>query len=124
MEQTCREQTSASFAVLLLKLGVIEKSQAVSTTQVHLVPKPGVKTLLSPDTDLTKVWRFCLDYRFLNSLTEPLGWPLPNIEQMLRRIGSRKPKFFAVKDLVSGYHCNSMRFELVFSEHRYVYLYK
>jgi hypothetical protein len=60
--------------------------------------------VISADVDLTKVWRFCLDYRLLNSMTEPLGWPLPNIDQMLHRIGSRSPKYFAVMDLVSGYH--------------------
>jgi hypothetical protein len=73
LQSAPKQEALRAIIEMLLKLGVIEKSQAVSTTQVHLVPKPGVKTVISPDTDLTKVWRFCLDYRFLNSLTEPLG---------------------------------------------------
>lgn len=33
-----------------------------------------------------------------------LGWPLPNIDRLLRRLGSKRAKFFAVLDLTSGYH--------------------
>ena len=32
-----------------------------------------------------------------------MGWPIPNIVQMLNRIGLRKPKYFAVLDLTSGF---------------------
>ena len=31
-------------------------------------------------------------------------WPIPNIKEMLYRLGDRKPKFFAVFDLTSGYY--------------------
>ena len=33
-----------------------------------------------------------------------MGWPLPRIDHMLRRVGSQHPKYFAVMDLTSGYH--------------------
>ena len=33
-----------------------------------------------------------------------MGWPLPNIKQMLERIGEKKPKYFAVLDLTQGYY--------------------
>jgi hypothetical protein len=33
-----------------------------------------------------------------------MGWPIPNIEQMMQRIGTFKPKVFGVMDLTSGYH--------------------
>jgi len=32
-----------------------------------------------------------------------MGWPIPNIEQMLHRIGLHKPKYFAVLDFTSGF---------------------
>jgi len=48
--------------------------------------------------------RFCIDYRNLNLQTESMGWPLPNIRQMLERIGDRKPKYFAVLGLTQGYY--------------------
>ncbi len=77
---------------LLKSLGVIRESKSPYHSHVHLVPKPGDK------------WRFCLDFRFLNSLTEMEGGVIPNIAETLQRIGARAPKFFAVIDFTSGYH--------------------
>ena len=72
--------------------GIIKKSQAAYYSQVLLTPKPNGK------------WRFCIDYRRLNEVTESLGWPIPNIRSTLQRIGSRHARWFAVMDLTSGYH--------------------
>ena len=77
---------------ILLKLGVIRESTSPYHSHVHLVPKPGDK------------WRFCLDFRFLNTCTEMEGGVIPNIAETLQRIGSRRPKFFGVIDFTSGYH--------------------
>jgi hypothetical protein len=77
---------------LLLDLKVIQKSTAERYSQVHLVPKPGNK------------WRFCLDYRFLNSCTTMEGGVIPMIYELLQRIGRKRPKYFAVIDFTSGYH--------------------
>ena len=51
-----------------------------------------------------KSWRFCLDFRALNEASDPLGYTLPSIQDMLRRIGGRRPTVFAVIDFTSGYH--------------------
>jgi len=72
--------------------GVIVPSQAPYWSQVLLTPKKDGN------------FRFCLDYRNLNKCTKSMGWPLPNIASTLQRIGSHKPKYFAVLDLTSGYH--------------------
>jgi transposase InsO family protein len=76
----------------MLDLGVIQRSNANRYSQVLLVPKPNAK------------WRFCIDYQPLNACCEGDGWNLPNIQQMLQRLGSHRPKLFAVMDLTSGYH--------------------
>ncbi|CAN0456896.1 unnamed protein product [Pylaiella littoralis] len=77
-----------------LDLGVIEPSQATEYSQVHLVPKG------EPND-----WRFCLDYVRLNEATVGVeSWPIPNISQMIQRIGSKKPRVFGVMDMTSGYH--------------------
>ena len=55
----------------LLDAGVIEKSEASYYSQILLIPKPG-----------TNVWRMCVDYRNINSCTEPASWPIPNIDQI------------------------------------------
>jgi hypothetical protein len=60
----------------------IVESQAAEYSQVLLVPKP--------DTS----WRFCIDYRYLNEITESVGWPIPNIPLMLQRIGAKRARYF------------------------------
>ena len=46
-----------------------------------------------------KTYRMRVDYRALSDCT-----PLPNIAEMLRRIGSRKQKIVGIMDLTQGYH--------------------
>ena len=97
-KQSARPQTLTKrkaikeFIKEALALELIELSQATSWSQVHIVPKANGK------------WRFCIDFRRLNEATKSLGWPLPNIKEMLERIGSKQPKHFAVLDLTSGYY--------------------
>ena len=76
----------------LLLLGVIKPSQSPYYSHPHLTPKPDGS------------WRFCIDYRQLNNACKSLGWPLPNIELLLRRVGKHNPRFFGKFDLTSGYH--------------------
>ena len=76
----------------MLKNNVLRISQAEYYSQAHLTPKPEGK------------WRFCLDYRKFNMVCEGMGWPLPNIQHMIQRLGKKKPKYFAKIDLTSGYH--------------------
>lgn len=74
-----------------LELNVITKSNANYYSQILMVPKP------------ENHWRFCLDLRNLNKATKPMGSVLPSIQQMLIRIGMKKPKHFSKFDLTSGY---------------------
>lgn len=47
--------------------------------------------------------RFCVDYRRLNSVTEPECFPLPRLEDVFDTIGNSKAKIFSVLDLRSGF---------------------
>ena len=76
----------------MLKHKVIEQSTAAYASQVLLAPKPGGK------------WRFCIDFRNLNLLTEIEGWPLPLIRDILRRLGEHRGCYYALMDLTSGYY--------------------
>ena len=87
-----KQYATREFVKNALATGLIEPSQAESWSQILLTPKANGK------------WRFCVDYRFLNKETKSMGWPLPNIKQMLERIGDKKPKYFAVLDLTQGYY--------------------
>jgi hypothetical protein len=75
----------------LLELQVIQPSKATAWSQVHLIRKP------------TGGWRFTVDYRGLNKVISNEGWQIPNMRDMLMRIGHQRPKCFAVADLTSGF---------------------
>jgi transposase InsO family protein len=77
---------------ILLKQGIIRVSQSAHYSQVLMVPKPGGK------------WRMCVDFRALNDCTLDASWPIPNIAEMLRRIGAQRCKIFGIMDLTQGYH--------------------
>ena len=71
---------------------VIQPSRAPYYSHAFVVPKPNSK------------WRFVVDYKNLNLLSDMEKWPIPNIKEMLYRLGDKKPKYFAVFDLTSGYY--------------------
>jgi hypothetical protein len=77
---------------LMEDLGVIQRSTQASHSQVHLVAKPNNK------------FRFCIDFRELNDLTETEGGVIPNITGMIERIGRKQPKIFGIIDFTSGFH--------------------
>ena len=78
---------------LLLRLGVIRESRAGFYSHAFVVPKPGKK------------WRLVLDFKSLNKVSEvESGWGIPNIQDIMRRLGGHRPKYFAVMDLTSGFH--------------------
>ena len=47
-------------------------------------------------------YRFCIDYRKLNSVTKTDGYPLPLIDETLEKF--RKGSWFTSLDLAAGYH--------------------
>ena len=66
-------------------------SRATAWSQVHLVRKP------------TKGWRFTVDFRNLNKVTSNEGWQIPNMKEMIGRMGSQRLARFAMADLTSGF---------------------
>ena len=80
---------------LLLSQNIIRTSQASHYSQVLLAEKP-------PKGSGKK--RFCIDFVNLNNCSSSTAWPIPNIKQMLQRLGTKKAKYCAVLDLTAGYH--------------------
>ena len=75
----------------LLKNGVIKESMSPYNNPVLLVPKsePGK-------------WRFCLDCRYVNDLTEDQYFPIPRIDDAMDCLSGST--IFSVVDCTSGYH--------------------
>ena len=73
----------------LLKQGIIQESISPWASPIVLVPKK--------DGSL----RLCIDYRKLNSVTEPDAYPIPRADDMLDSLSGCR--YFTSLDLASGY---------------------
>ena len=74
----------------MLEKGIIEPSNSGWSSPVVMVRK----------ADGTR--RFCNDYRKVNAVTEPDAYPLPNMQDILRKL--RRAKYITTLDLKSAYH--------------------
>ncbi|GJU36909.1 hypothetical protein Tco_1185263 [Tanacetum coccineum] len=74
---------------------------------VHCVPKKGGMTVVKNDendlipTRLVTGWRVCIDYRKLNEATRKDHFPLPFMDQMLKRLAGNQ--YYCFLDGFSGY---------------------
>ena len=88
-----RAQALKELVTILAKHHIIEACDESYYSHAFLVPKPNGK------------WRLVLDFKNLNkATTNHYKWPIPNIPEMLNRVGESRPHFFAVFDLTSGYY--------------------
>ncbi|GJW45652.1 reverse transcriptase domain-containing protein [Tanacetum coccineum] len=92
----------------LLDAGLIYPiSDSPWVSPVHCVPKKGGFTVVENDenelipTRLVTGWRVCIDYRKLNNTTRKDHFPLPFIDQMLKRLAGNE--YYCFLDGFSGY---------------------
>ena len=87
-----QEETHAQIQKYL-DIGVMVTSQQGSHSQVLMTPKPDGS------------YRFCVDFTQLNKCTlDTFNWPIPNIWDMLQRLGQRRSKYFGIVDLTAGFY--------------------
>jgi hypothetical protein len=79
----------------LLKDNIIRPSNSPYNSPVWIVPK-------KPDASGKRKVRLVIDYRKLNNNTIDDKFPLPNIEDLLGKIG--RATYFSALDLASGFH--------------------
>ena len=79
----------------MLKQGIIRESRSPYNSPLWIVPK---KT----DYSEKKKWRIVIDYRKLNEITVEDKFPIPNIENILDKLG--KAQYFTTLDLAKGFH--------------------
>ncbi|GJZ21750.1 reverse transcriptase domain-containing protein [Tanacetum coccineum] len=92
----------------LLDAGLIYPiSDSPWVSPVHCVPKKGGMTVVKNDendlipTRLVTGWRVCIDYRKLNEATRKDHFPLPFMDQMLKRLTGNQ--YYCFLDGFSGY---------------------
>lgn len=79
----------------LLNDGIIRPSRSPYNSPVWIVDK-------KPDSQGNKQFRMVIDYRKLNSVTISDRYPIPEISDVLGKLGNSK--FFSILDLKSGFH--------------------
>ncbi|GKF20009.1 hypothetical protein Tco_0068647, partial [Tanacetum coccineum] len=92
----------------LLDAGLIYPiSDSPWVSPVHCVPKKGGMTVVTNDenelvpTRLVTGWRVCIDYRKLNEATRKDHFPLPFMDQMLKRLAGNE--YYCFLDDFLGY---------------------
>lgn len=73
----------------MLELGVIEKSDSGWSSPILMVPKKD------------NSYRFCVDFRKLNAVTEKWAYPLPMISSILDKLGNAR--YLTTLDIQSAY---------------------
>lgn len=75
--------------------GIIRKSNSRYSSPIVIVAK-------KPDNSGRQKFRLCVDYRKLNEITIDDKYPLPNIDNILDKLG--RAQYFSSLDLAKGYH--------------------
>ena len=76
----------------MLQNGIIEESNSPWHSPVVLVKKPNGE------------YRFAIDYRELNKVTEPMSFPIPNLNDVFDTLADSEAEIFSICDLRSGFH--------------------
>lgn len=79
----------------MLNKGIIKPSNSPYSAPVWVVPK-------KMDASGRKKWRIVIDYRRLNEVTVDDKYPIPNIDEILEKLG--RCQYFTTLDLAKGFH--------------------
>ena len=84
-----------------------------SLTKLELLAIVKQNKLAKQDASGNQKWRLVIDYRKLNEKTIKDSYPIPNIDEILDRLGNAK--YFSVFDLASGFHQIGVK-EMIFKK--------
>ena len=86
----------------LIHNGMIVPNYGPWASIIVLAPKPHQEHVMDIN-DL--VWRLCVSYRKLNSVTKPFRYPIPRCSSAVQDLGdSHGPMYFITVDAHSGFH--------------------
>ena len=91
----CHQEKLDNVIKTMLQQGVITRSTSDFNAPLIIVSKPGGEI------------RPCLDFRALNSVTEPMVYPIPRIGDLLSSM--KEAKVISSLDLASTYHHGDLK---------------
>lgn len=91
----CHKEEVQTQITKMLEQGIIRPSFSPWSSPIWIVPK-------KKDASGKTKWRLVIDYRKLNEQTIEDRYPLPNITDILDKLG--KCQYFTTLDLASGFH--------------------
>lgn len=91
----CHREEVQRQVLKMLEQGIIRHSSSPWTSPIWIVPKKA-------DASGKKKWRLVVDYRKLNEKTIDDRYPIPNISDILDKLG--RCMYFTTLDLASGFH--------------------
>lgn len=91
----CHKEEVQRQIMKMLEQGIIRHSNSPWSSPVWVVPK-------KLDASGRRKWRLVIDYRKLNDKTLDDRYPIPNITDILDKLG--KCQYFTTLDLASGFH--------------------
>ena len=91
LQVIAKQYALRKFILKAIANSLIKPSNAISWSHPHLTIKPSGE------------YRVCMDWKGLNQESLMNGWPLPNIKDIIHRLGDKKANYFAVIDLTQGY---------------------
>lgn len=91
----CHKEEVQNQISKMLEQGIIRPSTSPWASPIWIVPK-------KEDASGQKKWRLVIDYRKLNLKTIDDRYPIPNITEILDKLG--RCQYFTTLDLASGFH--------------------
>ena len=91
LQVIAKQYALRKFILKAIANSLIKPSNAISWSHPHLTMKTSGE------------YRVCMDWKGLNQESLMNGWPLPNIKDIIHRLGDKKANYFAVIDLTQGY---------------------
>ena len=86
----------------LLKNDWIEEAQGAWGSMIVLAPKPHQEHVTDIDDF---IWRMCVSYRGLNSVTKPFAWPIPRCDDAIGSLNFGSGTIYIITvDARQGYH--------------------
>ena len=94
----------------LLKQGIIspveENEDVPITSPIVLVAKRN-KPKVNPEhitrEDSLSSYRFCVDFRYLNSQTQDFRYTIPDLQELTESLSDHAPRYMSFLDMSSGY---------------------